>query len=256
MPWPALAARTEGDGAPFVLLHGGVGSSSHWARNIEALARNYRVVAFDLPGYGASPDVPENLEPEQYIDWVAATVSEVAGDGCELAGFSFGGVIAARIAARFGARIQRLSLLAPGGFGVPKGRVISTVKVPPQGTSPQERRKAVAANLASWMLSTLPGSDDEVVDMQIYNIDHARFDSRRVSLRETLLEDLRRMTASVQLMWGARDALAYPSIDARAEVCRAVRPGMPVELIEDAGHWVQFEQPERVNELLLKFHRG
>ncbi|MBN9051073.1 MAG: alpha/beta fold hydrolase [Rhizobiales bacterium] len=256
MPWSALAARTEGNGAPFILLHGGVGSSSHWTRNIEALARHYRVVAFDLPGYGASPDVPENLEPEHYIDWVAAAVDEAAGDGCELAGFSFGGAIAARIAARLGARIRHLSLLAPGGFGAPKGRVIPTVKVPSLGAPSRERRQAVAANLAGWMLSALPGVDDEVVDMQIYNIDHARFDSRRVSLRETLLEDLRRMTAPVQLMWGARDALAYPSIDARVDACRAARPGMPIELIEKAGHWVQFEQPERVNELLLKFHRS
>ncbi|MBN9024566.1 MAG: alpha/beta fold hydrolase, partial [Rhizobiales bacterium] len=144
----------------------GVGSSSHWTRNIEALARHYRVVAFDLPGYGASPDVPENLEPEHYIDWVAAAVDEAAGDGCELAGFSFGGAIAARIAARLGARIRHLSLLAPGGFGAPKGRVIPTVKVPSLGAPSRERRQAVAANLAGWMLSALPGVDDEVVDMQ------------------------------------------------------------------------------------------
>lgn len=253
---PLLACREAGRGHPFVLLHGGVGSSTHWTRNIEALAQHFHVIAFDLPGYGASPDVPADIEPEQYIDWIADAVSDVANAGCDLAGFSFGGALAARIAARLGARVRNLSLLAPGGFGAPKGRIVRTVTVPPLGSPIVARREAVAANLASWMLSAMPAVDDPVIDEQLYNIDHMRFDSRRVSLRETILEDLGRITAPVQLIWGARDGLAYPSIAARADACRAVKPGIPISLVEEAGHWVQYEQADRVNALLLDFHLG
>ena len=49
--FPTLAAHTAGVGSPFVLLHGGVGSSAHWVRNIGVLAEKFRVTAFDLPGY-------------------------------------------------------------------------------------------------------------------------------------------------------------------------------------------------------------
>src|ERR1700761_4339451 len=117
--FPALAARTAGRGSPFVLLHGGVGSSAHWVRNIEVLAEKFRVTAFDLPGYGNSPDVPKEMTPETYIEWISREIATVAPDGCHLVGFSFGGALAARVAAQFEHRTIPLSLLGPGGFGVP-----------------------------------------------------------------------------------------------------------------------------------------
>ena len=44
-------------------------------RNIDALARHFRVVAFDLPGYGASPDVPKDMALDDYVAWVAEAVA-------------------------------------------------------------------------------------------------------------------------------------------------------------------------------------
>lgn len=240
-----------------VLLHGGVGSRTHWFRNIDRLAKHFHVVAIDLPGFGASPDVPKNIEPAEYVDWVIEAVAEVAhGEKFALAGFSFGGALAAQAAARIGSRVARLSLLAPGGFGVPHGRTIPSVKVPPNTAPVEERRTAVAANLGNWMLSTPPKADSEAVSLQIANIDQARFDSRRVSLRETLIDDLRRISAPLQLIWGELDILAYPSIRERAERCCAVRPDLILEIVPGAGHWVQYEQPEEFNRRFLRFMLG
>ncbi|MBZ0148483.1 MAG: alpha/beta hydrolase, partial [Pseudorhodoplanes sp.] len=50
-----------------------------------------------------------------------------------------------------------------------------------------------------------------------------------------------------------RDHLAYPSIDARAALCRDVRPATRIDIIPAAGHWVQYEQPAAFNEALLSF---
>ena len=49
-----LAVRCWGRGAPLVLLHGGMGSWTHWGRNIGALARKFTVITLDMPGYGDS----------------------------------------------------------------------------------------------------------------------------------------------------------------------------------------------------------
>ena len=252
--WTALAMQTRGSGTPMILLHGGVGSWTHWIRNIEALADRYRVIAFDLPGYGASPDVPAGIRPEDYIAWVASAIRTVADGGCDLVGFSFGGALAARIAVQLGATVRRLSLLAPGGFGIPIGRSIPTAKMPSSGASVAERRAAVAANLGHWMLSKRPPPEADVVDLQIANIERARFDSRIVSLRETMIADMPHIAAPVQLVWGELDRLAYPSIAARIEACRVVRPNARYEVVMGAGHWVQYEQPEKVNQLILQFH--
>jgi len=249
-----LAVHVAGEGPDFVLLHGGVGSWTHWVRNVDALARRFRVLAFDLPGYGASPDVPADTTPEHYIDWVADAVSDAAPGGCHLAGFSFGGALAARVAARLGNRIERLSLLGPGGFGVPVGRVIPLAKLPGRDADRAARRAVAAANLGQWMLSAAPPADDPVVDQQLDNIDRARFDSRRISLRETLFEDLARIPAPVQIIWGEGDKLAYPSIESRAEACRKIRPDLQIAIVPNGGHWIQFEQAEAVNRLLLEFH--
>ena len=56
--------RQWGEGPALVLLHGGYGSWTHWLKNIEALARRYRVIAADLPGLGDSAMPPAPVTPE------------------------------------------------------------------------------------------------------------------------------------------------------------------------------------------------
>lgn len=242
---------------PLVLLHGGVGSRTHWIRNIDALAEHFHVVAIDLPGFGASPDVAKDIEAAAYVDWVIEAVSDLTGGNAfALAGFSFGGALAAQVAARVGPRVNRLSLLAPGGFGLPQGRTIPTVSVPPNTAPVEERRRAVAVNLGNWMLSVAPPVASDAVSLQIANIDQARFDSRRVSLRETLIDDLRQITAPLQLIWGELDVLAFPSIQKRVETCRAVRPDLILDIVPSAGHWAQYEQSDALNWSLLRFMLG
>jgi 2-hydroxy-6-oxonona-2,4-dienedioate hydrolase len=252
--FPVLAARTAGTGTPLVLLHGGVGSAAHWERNVDALSAAFRVIAFDLPGYGNSPDVPATITTDDYIAWVSHAVLAAAPDGCHLAGFSFGGAIAARIAANLDDRVLGLSLLGSAGFGAPAGRLVQVTKVPGPEAGRPARRAAAAANLGQWMLSTEPPPDDPVVDTQLMNLDRTRFDSRRISFKPTLLDDLARITAPVQLIWGTVDRLAYPSIQSRADSCRAVRPEISVVLVPDGGHWVQYEKADAVNRLLMNFH--
>jgi 2-hydroxy-6-oxonona-2,4-dienedioate hydrolase len=252
--FPALAARTAGTGPSLVLLHGGVGSSAHWVRNIDALAAKFRVTAFDLPGYGDSPDVPKAITTDAYIDWLCRAITTAAPDGCHLAGFSFGGAVAARVAAQLSTRVIRLSLLGAGGFGVPVGRGLPLTKIPGPEAGAQARRAPAAANLGQWMLSSAPSADDPVVDMQLTNIDRTRFDSRRISLKATLLDDLAHIAAPVQLIWGAADKLAYPSVQSRADSCRAIRADIRIVMVPDGGHWIQYEQADAVNRLLMEFH--
>ncbi len=237
-----------------VLLHGGVGSSSHWLRNLPVLAERFHVTAFDLPGYGNSPNVPSAMTPDEYVDWVSHEILATGADGCHLVGFSFGGALAGRVAAQLGRSIIKLSLLGSGGFGFPVGRNIPTVHVPGRQAEVVERRVAAAANLGQWMLSSAPGSDDPIVDMQLSNIDRTRFDSRRISLRATLLDDLARITAPVQMIWGTEDKLAHPSVQSRADACRAVRDDVKISFVPSGGHWIQYEHAKTVNQQLMDFH--
>jgi len=67
-PGGAIHWRLFGEGEPLVLVHGGHGSWLHWVRNIEALAKQYRVLVPDLPGFGDSGDLPADAGMQQLVD--------------------------------------------------------------------------------------------------------------------------------------------------------------------------------------------
>jgi pimeloyl-ACP methyl ester carboxylesterase len=248
-----LACGMAGQGSALVLLHGGAGSSNHWSRNVDGLTRSFQVFAFDLPGFGNSPDVPPDTDAEAYIDWVADAITEAAGGKLyRLAGFSFGAVVAAGVAARQRGKIAALTLTAPGGFGSPAGRRLDLRPLPNESHT-NARREAIRHNLLQMMIADPSQVDDNTIDIQAENIANTRFDSRRISLQTRLLKDVERTDAPLQLIWGARDHLAYPSIEARANLCRGVRPDARIDIIPLAGHWVQYEQPAAFNEALLSF---
>ena len=117
-----VVARCVGHGPTVVLLHGGSGSWNHWVRTMPALARRFRVVALDLPGFGDS-SLPERIRSAH--DLAGATSEAIAGlvpeGGHGLVGFSFGGIIAGLVAARPRARVTRLVLIGAGGLGLPSG---------------------------------------------------------------------------------------------------------------------------------------
>ena len=58
-----LHYREVGSGPPLVLLHGGYGSWMHWIRNVGPLARQFTVIAPDMPGLGDSATPPEPWTP-------------------------------------------------------------------------------------------------------------------------------------------------------------------------------------------------
>jgi pimeloyl-ACP methyl ester carboxylesterase len=252
----ALAVRTAGSGVPLVLLHGGTGSWSHWARNIAVFAETFRVHAVDLPGFGGSPDVANNIDIDDYIDVVAAAIEAITrGARYHLAGFSFGGVVAAGVAARHGDRIETLTLAGPGGFGNAAGRKLDVRGLPPGGSA-ETRRAVIRHNLLQMMLAHPASVDEATLDLQSDNIRHARFDSRRVSLAPRLVRDLARSAAPLHVIWGELDHLAYPSIAARADIVRAARPDARIDLVPDAGHWVQYERAGAFNDAFLNFIRS
>lgn len=250
-----LTCLVKGQGPALVLLHGGTGSSSHWLRNIDGLAGSFQVFAFDLPGYGRSPAVTgaAATDPESYIDWVAAATKEAARSAAyHLAGFSFGAAVAGGVAARHRGSIATLTLAGPGGFGNAQGRQLDLRPVR-EGLSPAGRRDVIRHNLLQTMIADPSRIDETTIDIQAENIRNARYDSRRISLQPRLLKDLAQSDAPLQLIWGEQDHLAYPSIEARVELCRSVRPDAEVNVIPSAGHWVQYEQADAFNRVLSDF---
>ena len=246
-----LSYRREGKGPSLLLFHGGVGSRNHWERNIPELARHFTVTAIDLPGFGASADAPHDVE--DYLSVVASAAAALGGCRFGLAGFSFGAVVGAAVATKLVHSVEFLSMIAPGGLGVPKGRRLDIRPVPDGGLDSPEGRAALRHNLAVTMFADPATADAYAIELHRRNIERARFDSRRISLQDRLLGDLKTLRCPIQLLWGKEDAMAYPSIESRIETIKSVRPDAHVDLIAGAGHWAQYERVADTNQALLDF---
>ena len=251
-----LAARVTGAGEPLVLLHGGMGSWNHWTRNIDALAGRFTLYLLDMPGFGDSPTVAKSTPNDDYVALVAAAVAEIAREQpVKLAGFSFGAVIASLVAASLGRQVNGLSMLGAGGFGR-SPVALDLRQFPPETAGQGSLRSILRHNLAVLMIADPDNITEEAIDLHSANVRRTRFDGRHVSLGDSMPPTLARLPCPVQMIWGERDVLPYPNVEARAAAARAARPDLRVDLIPGAGHWVQFEAPQPVNRAMLDFFGG
>jgi pimeloyl-ACP methyl ester carboxylesterase len=99
-----------GEGPPLLLLHGIGGSAGLWGAVARHLPR-HRVIAWEQPGYGASPPLPEVTFPA-LADALAALLDAAGIETADIAGHSMGGMIALEFARLHPARLRRLALIA------------------------------------------------------------------------------------------------------------------------------------------------
>jgi 2-hydroxy-6-oxonona-2,4-dienedioate hydrolase len=249
-----LVAHVSGSAKKLLLLHGGRGSHTHWAKNIEPLSRHFCIYALDLPGFGDAADVPGTIDAESYLALVDQGVNALIGEACvSVVGFSFGGAVAADLCRRLGSRCEKLALLGPGGFGEAKGRQLDLRPAPAAAPLDSRYRAVIRHNLLAMMLHDAKSVGEDTIDLQCANIAQARFNSLKVSQRSTLLGDIGAVHCPVLMIWGEKDVVAYPSPAGRAAQSKAARPDAGIAMVPDAGHWVQYEKPDAVNALLLEF---
>ena len=113
---PVHYADFGGSGQVMILVHGIASSHLNWMGFGEQLAKQFRVFAVDLPGYGLSPrgDAPATVENSQrYLDRFIDHVS--AGAPIVLFGHSMGGLISMMQASAHPDKVSHLLLLAPAG---------------------------------------------------------------------------------------------------------------------------------------------
>ncbi|RYX93860.1 MAG: alpha/beta hydrolase [Comamonadaceae bacterium] len=249
----SLVWHSWGSGAPIVLLHGGSGSWTHWIRNIDALvASGRKVLVPDMPGFGDSALPPAGVDADALPEPIEAGLKELLGlASCEMAGFSFGGMVAGFIAERFPRRVSRLVVIGAPGMGLWAGR--KTLDLAPWRHLPDaaERAKIHRNNLALLMLHHEASLTDDTVALQQYNVERDRTRGRSIARTDALAQAIRQLSCPVSAIYGSHDVL-YRN---RMDELRGLLEGMPsfrrfVE-IPDAGHWVQYEAADAFNEALL-----
>ncbi len=114
----AVHFSEHGQGAPLILLHANPGDSRDFAAVIPALARHYRVLALDWPGYGQSalPEHSETVGALFFYNVLREFLALLGLPPAFFVGNSLGGNAAARLAIEAPQLVRGLILVAPGGF--------------------------------------------------------------------------------------------------------------------------------------------
>ena len=221
-----------GSGEPVVYLHGGGGL--HISPVHRLLAERFQIVAFELPGFGASP---ENARSESLDDLAATMADAIAATGLDeytLYGTSFGAAVAVRVALANPERTRALVMESPAA--------LRPEEWTPGGLSPEELRAALFANPESAPAPAPP----EVVAKQLRLLGRLSGPNQD----PVLIERMRTLSVPVLVLFGTRDGLIPSSMAPRYK--QLLVNGYIVYVYE-AAHEMQFDRPEAVAEVVGDF---
>ena len=159
-------------------------------------------------------------------------------------------MIGGHVAAQLGDRVTAFTIVGSNGLGLV--RQPTDLRRVPEGASEAETLAVARHNLGLLMIADPTKIDELAVYIQSQNAPRGRVKSRRFSRADTLARALPLVNARLDGIWGERDATAYPHLDDRSRALRSIRPDARFEVIQGAGHWVQYEAAERFNPLLAE----
>lgn len=254
--------RTFGEGPPAILLHGGHGSWRHWARNVESLSRVRRLLVPDMPGFGES-DTSSFKDMVGFVGLLAKSIRQLptGDDGVDLVGFSFGGLAAAYLASSEipALEVRSLALLGPAGHGGAR-RLASELIDWRRAEGPEALADAMRHNLAAFMIADQDKIDDEALDIHTSACQSTRFRSKAISRAGGLQKVISSFDGPLLMAWGEADVTVTPA--EIPEIVSASRTSADTRgsyshprvcVVPGAGHWVQYEAHQFVNERLLQF---
>ncbi len=248
-----------GDGPPVVLLHEGIGDSRMWEPQWKSYADRFRVVRFDMRGFGQSPPAVGTFS---LAGDVVELLDELALGPVALVGMSLGGAVAMETTIARPDLVSKLVVVGPGLRGF---EMSDETK---QGWADEEAAleggdddEAVEINLRMWVdgPSRSPDQVDpemrrKIGEMQRRIIDIWRDAGSEDGDHQPLAEDWRERLAEISvptlILVGELDR---PEMHAIAELLEAEIPNTRRETIVGAAHVPNMEQPEAFDRLVLDF---
>ena len=231
-----------------VLLHGGSGSWLHWFRNIEALRQNCDVVAVDLPGLGDAAMCPVESDADSAAAVTSDALLSSIDQDFHIVAFSWGCTVTALMMRAIEKRLKSVMLTGPASVGNLPHR--AQMKPLIKRTPDMSREEVLAIqreNLSRLMIHDPERIDDLAVLLQDLNTNRARFSSPKYARARLVIDGFTGTSTPLYVIYGEYDAPAYPDLEARRAVFQSIRPDVRFEIVENAGHWLQYEQPDVFN---------
>lgn len=248
-----LFYETAGKGRAVVLIHGGLVDSRLWDDQFKEFAKRYKVIRYDLRGFGRS-DFP--AEPFSHIEDLRALMNFLKVERASLVGLSLGGMIAMDFALEYPAMVERLVLTSSGlrGSSAPRNEKARAVY---QVAETEGRDKAIDMWMENDFFSTgksnNPSYDARTRAMLKDN--YKTWGPTPKPLvwnwpKQPTAERLGMIRAPTLIIIGDRDA---STILINAQTLETKIPGARKVIIAGVSHHLNMEKPKDYNRLVFGF---
>lgn len=251
-----------------VFLHGLASYLPAWQYNLDSLSTKYRCIAIDLPGYGKSSKGKFSYTMSFFAHTLEETMKALSIEKASIVGHSMGGQIAMTFALKYPEMVEKLILVAPAGFETFKpehAQLLENFTTPEQikNTPDQKIRTNLEVNF-----SKMPESAEFMITDRIkmktatdFNgFSHAVSKSVKGMLSEPVFEQLDQLKAPTLIIYGEDDKLipnkffnAQLTTQQVGELGKEKISNAQLKMIQGAGHMVQFEKPQEVNQYIFEF---
>ena len=265
---PKIAYIDQGSGEQtIILVHGLASNAGFWRYNIPELAKNYRVIAVDLPGYGKSQKGDYTYSMSFYADQIQKLIEALKLKNVVYVGHSMGGQIGIKLAIKYPELLSKLILASPAGFEeFQQGegdwlRSVMTMKGV-KSTTEEGIRRNLAMNFYSWDDKWEWMVEERVRMRKATDFDEFAYTVVRCvngMLDEPTFNKLNLIKTPTLVIYGKYDGLIpNPSLNPgyTSDVFENGAKDMSnVKLIEldNAGHMIQIEKPDEFNQAVLDF---
>lgn len=233
-----------GEGKFVLLLHGWADRAAGLRGLQTALARDFRVMALDLPGFGGTQPPAEPWALTEYANFVAHFLKKVdAGNVHVLLGHSNGGAIAVRGLANGSLKADRLVLMSSAGIrGEQKGKLNALKAVAKAGKVITAPLPSKAKRALRQKLYNAAGSDMLVAE-------HMQDTLKRI-VADDVRNDAAKLTLPTLLLYGGKDNSTPVSFG--RQLNRLIK-GSTLKVFASAGHFVHLDEANEVAQAIMEF---
>lgn len=249
---------------PLILVHGINSSVAFWEKNICELAKNYRVIALDLVGFGDTDKPNITYDLDTIVNFLKDFLDKLDIKRCYLVGHSMGGAVGIKFAITYNNYVEKLVLVSPAGFYRKVPLIIRLLIMPFLGKKLLQINKKIIGRVMRFVVYDKQCFSDEFIEnnYRIVNLPGAQealgsflqanlnFSGIRKNIISIIEKELHKLRMPILIIWGKNDKVL--------SVCGAFRakkilPAAKLHLFDKCGHVPQLEYAEEFNRIVNEF---
>lgn len=248
--------ETAGEGEPLLLIHGVDSDSRMWDKQFYDFASHFKTIRFDLRGFGKTPMPAGEF---QILDDIKGLLQSLNIESAHIMGYSYGGTISPSFAIKYPDMVKSLILVSPGMIGHQWSNEVSTYFKVFQEAYKQGNQQEIM-RLLKWKSVYGPHRDqsglDEVCELLDKMFSHAMNEVVRegkpLSPGDTR-SSLHKISVPTLIVVGEIDFDDYHNI---AQYYEQEITNSRKIVIPNAAHFLNLEEPDLLNEYVIRFIQG